>query len=426
MPTIKDALDIIGKLTVAEQESLKTMLLSPAFVKSLNIEDFVAKERFANGRVCPLCGCIHVVRNGHRKDGTQRYVCKDCGKSFVIATNSIVSGTRKDLSVWEQYIDCMMNGLSIRKTAVACGIHRNTAFLWRHKILDALQNMADDVTLDGIIEADETFFAISYKGNHSKSKTFAMPRKAHKRGHSTHIRGLSQEKVCVPCAVNRNGLSISKITNTGRVSTRDLHHIYDGRIKTNSTLVTDKMNSYVRFTNANGIDLVQLKTGKAKKGIYVKQILQFAIDAEIKVFLDGGWGVDALLGYQSRAHNDIDIFVEKNDYQNFIEIMKANGFYEIKMEYTTLNHTVWEDLKNRIIDLHCFEYTDEGEILYDGDCFPVETFSGKGRIEEIEVSCIEPYSQVMFHLGYEFDENDAHDVKLLCETLHIEIPNEYR
>ena len=112
--------------------------------------------------------------------------------------------------------------------------------------------------------------------------------------------------------------------------------------------------------------------------------------------------------------------------QNFIEIMKANGFYEIKMEYTTLNHTVWEDLKNRIIDLHCFEYTDEGEILYDGDCFPVETFSGKGRIEEIEVSCIEPYSQVMFHLGYEFDENDAHDVKLLCETLHIEIPNEYR
>jgi predicted RNA-binding Zn-ribbon protein involved in translation (DUF1610 family) len=77
----QDALDIIGKLTLAEQESLKTMLLSPAFVKTWNIEDFVAKERFANGRICPLCGCIHVVRNGHRKDGTQRYECKDCGKS---------------------------------------------------------------------------------------------------------------------------------------------------------------------------------------------------------------------------------------------------------------------------------------------------------------------------------------------------------
>ena len=39
MPTIKDALDIIGKLTVAEQEALK-QCFSPAFVKSLNIEDF--------------------------------------------------------------------------------------------------------------------------------------------------------------------------------------------------------------------------------------------------------------------------------------------------------------------------------------------------------------------------------------------------
>ena len=41
----------------------------------------------------------------------------------------------------------------------------------------------------------------------------------------------------------------------------------------------------------------------------VRQILQFAIDAEIKVFLDGGWCVDALLGHQSISHNDIDIFV---------------------------------------------------------------------------------------------------------------------
>lgn len=88
-----------------------------------------------------------------------------------------------------------------------------------------------------------------------------------------------------------------------------------------------------------------------------KQIIRLATDAEIKVFLDGGWGVDALIGYETRRHNDIDIFVEKKDYHKFIQIIKNNGFYEIKMEYTTTNHTVWEDLKKRIIDLHCFEYT---------------------------------------------------------------------
>ena len=78
--------------------------------------------------------------------------------------------------------------------------------------------MADDVTLDGIIEADETFSPSHTRAIIVRVTTFTMPRKAHKRGHSTHIRGLSKEKVCVSCAVDRNGLSISKITNTGRVS----------------------------------------------------------------------------------------------------------------------------------------------------------------------------------------------------------------
>lgn len=37
-------------------------------------------------------------------------------------------------------------------------MNKDTAFVWRHKILDALQNMVDSVKLSGIIEGDETFF----------------------------------------------------------------------------------------------------------------------------------------------------------------------------------------------------------------------------------------------------------------------------
>ena len=201
-----------------------------------------------------------------------------------------MSGTRKDLNVWIKYVDCMLNGFSVRKVAEECGIHRNTAFAWRHKILDAIKNMANDVILDGIVEADETFFTISYKGNHKKSKKFTMPREPHKRGNSTHVRGLSSEKVCVPCAVNRSGMSIAKVSNTGRVSTKDLHEIYDGRIDPSATLVTDKMNSYVRFSNANGIELVQLKTGKAKKGIYNIQHIN-SYHSQLKRFMKSFNGV---------------------------------------------------------------------------------------------------------------------------------------
>ena len=48
----------------------------------------------------------------------------------------------------------------------------------------------------------------------------------------------------------------------------DLHLLYDGKINEDATLCTDKMNSYVRFANSNKINLVQLKSGKTKKGIY--------------------------------------------------------------------------------------------------------------------------------------------------------------
>ena len=46
------------------------------------------------------------------------------------------------------------------------------------------------------------------------------------------------------------------------------------------------MNSYVRFTNANGIDLVQLKTGKAKKGIYNIQHIN-SYHSQLKRFMRG-------------------------------------------------------------------------------------------------------------------------------------------
>lgn len=168
----------------------------------------------------------------------------------------------------EKYIQCMMNGLTVRKTAEICGIHRNTSFICRHKIIDSLQKLAEPTELDGRVEADETFFLLSFKGNHKKSSSFIMPRKAHKRGKSTHVRGLSSEQVCVPCAIDREGHSVSKVATLGRVKTKDLHNVYDGKIKDSATLCTDKMNSYVRFANSNKINLVQLKLGKSKKGIY--------------------------------------------------------------------------------------------------------------------------------------------------------------
>jgi transposase-like protein len=230
-----------------------------------SMEDYITEVRFANGKCCPHCGSVAVVKNGNRADGTQNYRCKDCHSQFNIKSNSIVAHTHKNMDVWQKFIECMLQGLSLRKTAEICSINRNTAFAWRHKVLDTLQNMANDVILDGIVEMDETFFAVSYKGNHKNSKTFKMPRKAHHHGGIATKRGISKEKVCVPCAVNRSGLSVAQVSNLGHITIKELHAVFDTKIADTAELCTDKMSSYKTFAAENGLNIHQFKVGKCDK-----------------------------------------------------------------------------------------------------------------------------------------------------------------
>ncbi|CCV63776.1 putative aminoglycoside nucleotidyltransferase [Alteracholeplasma palmae J233] len=154
-------------------------------------------------------------------------------------------------------------------------------------------------------------------------------------------------------------------------------------------------------------------------------IIKYITEAQIDLWLDGGWGVDALLNEQTRAHNDIDIFIQEKDKLNVIQLIKEKGFIEVIETYTTKNHTVWQDNKNRIIDLHIFNFIEDKYVVFEDLKFPKDVLNGVGEIDGITVKCINAESQVLFHLGYDFDENDVHDVKLLCKKFNIPIPKEY-
>lgn len=92
MATVSDIIKMVSTLTDEEKDELRLALSNGQPIPS-TIDELATDNRFANGRVCPLCGGVHVVRNGHQADGTQRYLCRDCKKSFVATTNSVVSGT---------------------------------------------------------------------------------------------------------------------------------------------------------------------------------------------------------------------------------------------------------------------------------------------------------------------------------------------
>jgi hypothetical protein len=71
----------------------------------------------------------------------------------------------------------MVNVYSIRKSAKIAEINIATSFFWRHKILDCISTFLGKGDVDGVVEADEVFFAESFKG----TKPSNMPRHSHKR-----------------------------------------------------------------------------------------------------------------------------------------------------------------------------------------------------------------------------------------------------
>lgn len=47
---------------------------------------------------------------------------------------------------------------------------------------------------------------------------------------------------------------------------------------------------------------------------------------DITVWIDGGWCIDALLGVQTRKHDDLDIAVSRADNQKLRELLESNGY----------------------------------------------------------------------------------------------------
>jgi lincosamide nucleotidyltransferase A/C/D/E len=154
----------------------------------------------------------------------------------------------------------------------------------------------------------------------------------------------------------------------------------------------------------------------------LKKTEQLGVD----VWIDGGWGIDALMERQTRPHNDIDIFVQKKNEAVFAELLHTNDYREVKMEYTTNDHTVWRDQSGRTIDLHLFEFTEEGTLCYDNAVYPSDILNGQGTIDGVKVRCLTAAAQLQYHQGYEHDENDIHDVLLLCKTFGFSVPEEYK
>ena len=144
----------------------------------------------------------------------------------------------------------------------------------------------------------------------------------------------------------------------------------------------------------------------------------------IDLVVDAGWGVDALLGEQTRTHSDLDIAIQHKDVKQARSLLEARGYKDVPRNDTRDCNFVLGDSQGRLVDFHTFTFDAQGKLIF-GVEYPFDSLTGSGSIMGHPVRCVPPDWMVKFHSGYKLDENDYHDVRLLCERYDIPLPGEY-
>jgi lincosamide nucleotidyltransferase A/C/D/E len=144
----------------------------------------------------------------------------------------------------------------------------------------------------------------------------------------------------------------------------------------------------------------------------------------LEVYVDGGWAVDAVLGEQTRPHDDLDIALPQAQVPHLRVLLSARGFREQRRDDSWECNFVLVDEAGRRLDVHSYTL-DAAGLNVGGVAYSGEQLTGRGVIGGYPVHCISPEWLVKFHTGYELDDNDWHDVRLLCDRFRIPLPDEY-
>lgn len=155
----------------------------------------------------------------------------------------------------------------------------------------------------------------------------------------------------------------------------------------------------------------------------VLYILDLLATVGVQVWLDGGWGVDALLGRITRLHNDLDLVFALDDLTCIVEMLVRNGF---RVEEEELGRVVLIHSDHGRIDLHPVTFDPCGNAVQVQPAkSPVVYRRGgfvSGWILGCAVACISADMQVFARLGHDRSEKHRRDVIALCSSFGLQVP----
>ncbi|MEY2453312.1 MAG: hypothetical protein QOD92_2886 [Acidimicrobiaceae bacterium] len=153
---------------------------------------------------------------------------------------------------------------------------------------------------------------------------------------------------------------------------------------------------------------------------FVLDVLDHVPDA----IVDGGWGIDALIGRVTRAHDDLDLVVPLARADAIAEALRPVGFTE-RLDEPPARIVLSTEFDQRV-DLHVVTPSERGMVQeVEGGRRFTYALHAEGKILGRTVRCLSSGMQVVTHSQYEPDEQDVADIVALASATGESLPPPY-
>jgi lincosamide nucleotidyltransferase A/C/D/E len=150
----------------------------------------------------------------------------------------------------------------------------------------------------------------------------------------------------------------------------------------------------------------------------------------IRCWIMGGWGVDALVGSHTREHHDLDVLVLADDVRDLRRLFNDGGFvimhvWVVENRWLDVDGETWPtafvaaDETGIELDVHVVDMR-EGVVVPLCNVpwrFDTESLDGRGLISGRPIACVSARTQVAMHDGYDLPEPHRRDLELLRQLM---------
>lgn len=160
----------------------------------------------------------------------------------------------------------------------------------------------------------------------------------------------------------------------------------------------------------------------------VLELIDLLDEAGIVHWIAGGWGIDALVGHETRPHRDLDALVPFRRVLDVHRLLLAHG-YQIEADGFPTRFEMIHESGCRV-EVHPVRLDERGGgrlEMADGTWWisTKDALSARGAIGGRSVTCVSVSQQVTNHTGYEPTEKDRADMAVLAKAFSIRVPSGY-